>query len=158
MKKSVEIYGPLVSSWTIRWSDSGGTSHVNTRDRARATYAYFVREGRHLTATCTITRTESCPRCDGDGIRQVKKRGYMFLASVPCVGCLGRHDTLEDLAEIAPLAVAFRPLTEVLAALGYEHAAAGEFGAHSITRNGWEVFRGGASSTWDWLRETGQIL
>ncbi len=159
MKSASLYHGPMVASWEIRWSDSSGTTLVGTLDRARATLAYFLREGR--SGRCTITRTEVCPQpgCDGDGTRSVKRRGSMFLASVPCVGCRGRFETVEDLSEIGPIHFSdSTPLTDVLRILGYAHGPSNEFGSKLITRAGWPMYQGGASSTWDWLRETGQIL
>jgi len=142
----------------IQWKGSAGSTHVNTLERVRSTIAYYAREGRDL-ATCIVTRTESCPAsgCNGDGTRSVKRRGHMFATDVPCVGCRGSHDTLEDVAELAPIDIGETPLNDVLARLGYTTQPA-EFGAKVILRNGVPVSAGTAGAVWLWLRESGQIL
>lgn len=151
------VYGPLEVSYSITWSDSRGSSSYSTRALVRGELAYFRRAGRD--ATPRIVRTESCPvrGCNGDGTRSVKLRGRMFHSETPCVGCLGRHDTEEDVAALEPIDSADRSLSDVLAALGYTHEP-GEFGRRTILRGGWPVFHGIADSVWCWLRETGQIL
>lgn len=152
-KKTAEIYGPLAASWTVSFvPETGGTSTIGTHERTRSTVAYFKREGRET----RVVRSEHCPvpGCDGEGTRKVKKRGYVFHAEVPCVGCRGRHETAEEL-EVPD--AGDKTLHQVLAELGYSTEDA-EYGRKVITRGGWQVHRGTAGDVWNWLRETGQIL
>lgn len=167
-----EVYGPLEASWCVVLADSprSGTTQVATRERARSTVAYFAREGR----ACHVTRTELCPMsgCNGDGTRSVRRRGRLYATDVPCKGCRGRVDTVEDPAEFAPRAFdADTPLALVLVDLGYAltvepircHVDPDEFVAvrWHVTigeLDGWPAFTGAESSVRSWLFETGQVL
>lgn len=152
------VYGPLEVSYLITWSDSRGSSSYTTQALVRGELAYYRRLGR--AATPRILRIESCPArgCNGDGTRSVKRRGSMFHSEIPCVGCLGRHETEEIIAELEPLVAGDKTLDAVLTELGLEHSPANEHGSKWITRLGWPVARGNAGDIWGWLRETGRIL
>jgi hypothetical protein len=155
--------GPMRAYWTVRWSDSRGIMTTPTLSGVRSEIAYFRRQGRD--ATPTITRTEICPipGCNGEGLRwQPARRGKRFGREVPCVGCRGRNETSEDLADLEPRRVAdHETLANVLMLLGYtyEHSTTTWGGTRTrILHNGIEVHCGAAGSTWDWLRETGPIV
>ncbi len=83
--------------------------------------------------------------------------------SIPCTGCRGQIDTVEDLSALEPLkAGEHQSLGDILSVLGLSRITEvtewGTLRSRILDSGGFVLHVGGASSAWDWLRETGRIL